>query len=295
MFSTTTEAPEKFANYHIIIPLSMAAVLIATIIDFIILALVIFTKRLHTVTHLLICNGSISSIFYCVVQCVNYVFLDLIPWETNDVACRWRGFFGYMVVAAVLYSYLAQAISRFFIAVLSNKYRWATLFRTHIILIIIQWFIVLLIPLPALLTEDIYHRPYALCWVPKEHRLHIAYTVVAYYLIPALLIFAIYIYIYCRIKRRRHSVSVTTSRGRSNRDLEVLRNIMILVFIYTFGAIPIILYLSTSIGVLYEIGIVSVSFTVAIEKIVTLILDRDMRNMIKLYFRRSMTQIRPIS
>jgi hypothetical protein len=90
-------------------------------------------------------------------------------------------------------------------------------------------------------------------------------------------------------------VSVTTSRGRSNRDLEVLRNIMILVFIYTFGAIPIILYLSTSIGVLYEIGIVSVSFTVAIEKIVTLILDRDMRNMIKLYFRRSMTQIRPIS
>ena len=234
MFSTTTEVPEKIASYHIIIPLSMASILIAVIISCIILILVIFTKRLHTVTHLLICNASISSIVYCIVQCVNYIFLALIPWETNDLPCRWRGFFGYMAIAAVVYSYLAQAISRFLISILSTKYRWATSFKAHFILILLQWFIVLIIPLPTLLTTDIYYRPYALCWVPKEYTLHIIYGIFAYYLIPAIIIFVIYIYIYSRIKRRRNSVVTTATRGRSNRDLEVLYNIMILFVIYTF-------------------------------------------------------------
>lgn len=294
MYSTTTEQTEKFANYHIIIPLSMTGVLIAVIIASIILILVITTKRLHTVTHLLICNSSISSIFFCIVQCVNYIFLVFVPSETDDLPCRWRGYFGYMAVAAVVYSYLAQAISRFFVSILSRKYHWATSFKTHIILILIQWIIVSLIPSPSLLTEDIYYRPYALCWVPKEYTLHVIYTVVAYYLIPAILMFVIYIYIYFHVKHRRHSVFVITTRRRSNRDLEVLCNIMILFAIYTFGAIPTILYLLTNIHLLYEIGIISVSFTVGIEKIFTLILDRDLRNMIKIYFRRSMAQIRPI-
>jgi len=261
---------------------------------FIILFLVIRTKRLHTVTHLLICNSSISSIIFCIVQCVNYIFLVLIPWETNDMPCRWRGFFGYMAVAGVVYSYLSQAISRFFVSILSVKYRWAISFKTHLILILIQWIIVSLIPSPSLLTEDIYYRPYSLCWVPKEYTLHIIYTVVAYYLIPAILIFVIYIYIYFHVKHRRPSMFVMTIRRRSNRDLEVLCNIMILFAIYTFGAIPTILYLLTNIHLFYEIGIVFVSFTVGIEKIFTLILDRDLRNLIKLYFHRSMTQIRPI-
>ncbi|CAF1003377.1 unnamed protein product [Adineta steineri] len=292
---TTTTVRQKFANYDVVIPLSMAGVLIAVIIACVILILVIFTKRLHTVTHLLICNSSISSIFYCIIQCVNYIFLVLIPAETNDSTCRWRGFFGYMAVAAVVYSYLAQAISRFFISILSTKYRWAMSFKAHISLILIQWFIVLLIPLPALVTKDIYYRPFSLCWVPKKYTLHITYTVVAYYLIPAALIFIIYIYIYFRIKRRRNSIFTIRPTARTHRDLEVLYNIMILFAIYTFGAIPTILYLSTGIQFLYDMGIISVSFTVAIEKIATLILDRDMRNMIKFYLHRSMTQIRPIS
>jgi hypothetical protein len=294
MNSTTTEEEENFARYHIIIPLSMFGSLVAVIIACMILVLVVRTKRLHTVTHLLICNTSISSIFYCIVQCVNYIFLLFIPWETNDLPCRWRGFFGYMAVAAVVFSYLSQAISRLFISILSAKYRWAISFKTHIILILIQWIIVSVIPSPSLLTEHIYYRPYTLCWVPKEYTLHIIYTVVAYYLIPAVLIFVIYIYIYIRIKHRRHSVFVMTTSRRSNRDLEVLCNIMILFAIYTLGAMPTILYLLTNIHLFYEIGIIFVSFTVATEKMFTLILDRDMRNMIKLYFRRLMAQIRSV-
>ncbi|CAF3582083.1 unnamed protein product [Rotaria sordida] len=295
MRSTTMEKSEELKHHQIIIPLSIIGILISFIIACLILILVICIKRLHTVTHLLICNTSISSIFYCIVQCVNYVFLLFIQWEIHDSSCRWRGYFGYMAVAAVLYSYLAQATSRFFISILSAKYSWIVSFKTHIILICIQWIIVLLIPLPALLTNHIYYRPFALCWVPRKFTLHVIYTVVAYYLIPAILIFAIHIYIYVCIKHPKYRVFMMTTTRQSNRDLEVLRNIMILFAIYTLGAIPTILYILTNIHILYGIGIVTVSLTVAIEKIATLILDRDIRNIIKLYFHRSMTQIRPIS
>ena len=88
---------------------------------------------------------------------------------------------------------------------------------------------------------------------------------------------------------------ITRSRRRCHRDLEVLYNIMILFAMYTIGAIPTILYILTGLRYVYEIGIVCVSFTVAVEKIAALLLDRDMRNLIRLYFRRSMTQIRPIA
>ena len=87
---------------------------------------------------------------------------------------------------------------------------------------------------------------------------------------------------------------MTNGRG-TTRDDEVLRNIMILFFIYTVGALPMILFLLTDISLLYGIGIVCVSFTVAIEKTVTLILDRDIKNTIKTYFRRSMVRVRSIS
>lgn len=283
------------ANYRLVIPLSTSAALIAVSLACLILSIVIFTKRMHTVTHLLICNASISSIFFSVVQCINYIYLALLPWKTDDISCRWRAFFGYMAVAAVVYSYLAQAVSRFLLSILSRKYRSATSFKTHVMLIILQWFIVAIVPIPALLTDDIYYRPNALCWVPKESRLHVAYTVFAYYLIPALLIFAIYISIYCRVKRRRSNGFIRQIRRGWNRDLEVLYNIMILFATYTLGAIPTILYILIGMSYMYEIGIISMSFTVAVEKLATLLLDRDMRRFILIYFRRSMTQVRPIA
>ena len=295
MNSTESAGDIRRAHYRVVIPLSMAGALIGVSIACMILTIIIFTKRMHTVTHLLICNSSISSIFFCIVQCVNYIFLSLLPWKTDDLSCRWRAYFGYMSVVAVVYSYLAQAVSRFLLAMLSVKYRWASAMKTHVTLIIVQWLLVALIPTPALLTKDIYYRPYALCWVPKEFRLHLAYSVIAYYLLPALFIFAIYISIYCRVKRRRRSVFISRNRRGWNRDLEVLYNIMILFATYTLGAIPTILYILTGMRYLYEIGIVSVSFTVAVEKLATLLLDRDMRNFLRMYCRRSMTQVRPIT
>ncbi|CAF4348003.1 unnamed protein product, partial [Rotaria sp. Silwood2] len=163
--------------------------------------MVAFTKRLYTVTYLLICNTCVSSIFYCVVQCYNYAFLNFILWDTSDISCRWRGYFAYMSIVAVIYSYLIQAISRYFFVVLSMNYRWITSLKIHLTLITAQWIIAILLPLPAIVTKDIYYAPNSLCWVRKQYPIHVAHTFLSYYFLPTICIVVLYIYLFRRAKR----------------------------------------------------------------------------------------------
>src|SRR5690349_179217 len=109
---STMDIPRSSANYTVVASISMVFALIAVMIASFILILVSLTKQLHTVAHLLMCNTCISSILYCIVQCNNYIYLLFIIWDTDDISCRWRGYFGYMSIVAVIYSYLLQAVSR---------------------------------------------------------------------------------------------------------------------------------------------------------------------------------------
>lgn len=290
--SATSSVYHDLTNYPIVAPLSMTFAIIAIGLSLCILILAFFSKPLHTVTHLLMSNTCIASIVYCAVQCNNYIYLLFIKWDQNDQSCRWRGYFAYMSIVAVVYSYLLQAISRFFIIILSMRFRWLTTIRTHLYLIVIGWLIVFIIPLPALVTTDIYFRQGFLCWVPKRSILHGAYTVLAYYLIPVLLIVAIYVFIYMRI---RNHVGLQHVRRRQKRDLEVFRNIMILLSIYTIGAIPVILFMLTGVEFLFSVGMVSVTLTVTMEKLVSLFLDREIRTVLKKCFCPGGLRIKPLA
>lgn len=295
MNSSITSTVSSLTNYDIVAPISMIFAMIAVVISLLTLILVSLSKQLHTVTHLLTCNTCIASILYCIVQCNNYIYLLFIIWDTNDQSCRWRGYFEYMSIVAVVYSYLLQAISRFFIIVLSTKYRWLTTIKTHLYLIVLGWIVVIVVPLPALITPNISFRNGFLCWVPRSAMLHVAYTIIVYYLIPIILIIAIYIFIYVRIRYSVTNTAVQGGRRRQNRDLEVLRNIMILFGIYILGPVPVIFYMLTGVEFFYSMGIVSVSLTVTIEKFVSLFLDREIRNTLKKYFCCYTTRVAPMA
>jgi hypothetical protein len=198
------------------------------------------------------------------------------------MSCRLRAYTGYSGVAGVIYSYLIQAISRFFFSVLSTKYQWLTSFKTHYVLIGIHWIVVFLVALPAIITKDINFIPRVLCWVPLEATLHMAYTAFAYYILPVIGIIIIYIYIYLRIRRTRRNATITiNSQNSQKRDLEILRYIVILLGIYLTSGIPTILFMLTSIKLIYLINLVSPSFTVVIEKLCTIILDREIRDVLR--------------
>nr|ACC43931.1 7 transmembrane receptor (rhodopsin family) C [Philodina roseola] len=296
--STTQSAIEasiSLQDYYLPAAFSGVISLIAISISIMILILVRRSKpRLHTVRHLLICNTSIASILYCISQSLNYVFLIFLRSDTSDMSCRIRGYISYLSMCAVIYSFLIQSVSRLFISLYSSSHKWLTTFRAHYVLILIQWIAVILIPLPALVTTDIRYRPTSMCFVALRFFAHVVYTYVAYYTIPALTICLIYVYIFIRVKKASRRAQITIrSTNSSKRDLEVLRNIFIYLIIYLSGGIPSILFLLTTNRIIFLISMVTISLAVAIEKVMTLLMDRDMRQ-IMMGLLRIRTRIGPM-
>ena len=138
----STSGPSAITDriqYYIICSLSSFFAVVGILISILIMVTIIHTKpRLQTVRHMLILYTCIASIFYCFVQTINYIILIFFPNITDDMACRWRGYFGYMSVCAVTYSYFFQTISRLFFSVFSAKYKWLKTFTAHYILILIH-------------------------------------------------------------------------------------------------------------------------------------------------------------
>lgn len=284
-------------DHYIPAAFSSIFALLSIIMSSIILILVWKNKpRLHTVNHLLISNTCLASIFYCVVTINNYLFLLLIRWETSDISCRWRGYFIYAGIAALTYSYLIQSISRFSLAILSTKYNWLTTFQTNSILIFIQWIWVFLSALPNILTNDIQYSPTYLCWVPIEYILHTAYTYLAYYVIPVVLILTIYIVIFYRMKKmKKNAATLHNSFTRQKRDIEILRNIVILTSIYIGGGLPTIVGDSTSSKIPYLLSLVTQVFTVFMANVCTALLDREIRQIIRNLLFTKKTRVIPLN
>ena len=155
-------------NYKIVAPISIFFALLAVLISILIITIVLSTKHLHTATHLLICNTSFASILYCIVQCNNYSYVLFFTWDTSDQSCRWRGYFGYLAMIACVYCYLLQVLSRFLCIIFSREHRWLSSLKIHWCAIAITWLEIFALPLPAILTDDIYFREGFLCWVSKR-------------------------------------------------------------------------------------------------------------------------------
>ncbi|UJR17335.1 hypothetical protein I4U23_004230 [Adineta vaga] len=288
------EIASNQTDYRIIVPVSMIFAITAIIITSCLLIIVILTKKLHTVTHLLTCNTCLASILYCIVQCNNYIYLLMIISNKSDQSCRWRGYFGYISIVAFIYSYVLQVISRLFFVVFHTKYRWLITYRVHFYLIFIGWIIIFILPLPAILTNDIYFREGELCWVTRSYELHTYYTIIVYYVIPIVLIIIINIIVFMRIRSNRKNIRIQYNRKRKDRDYIIFRNIMISLSVYFLGGIPLTIYMLTSIEFFYPIGIISVSIAVTMEKLVIIYLDRDIRILIKNYFCQNNARIIPV-
>ncbi|UJR29628.1 hypothetical protein I4U23_017176 [Adineta vaga] len=273
----------------------MSFSVIAILISLYILILIILTKQLHTINRLLICNTCLASILYCLVQFILYIYLLILKWITDDQSCRWRAYFSYMSLVAFVYSYVIQIISRFFFINLYTKYRWLISYKVHIYLILFGWIVILILPLPSLLTNDIHFRADEICWVPPDKLIHSNYTIVAYYIIPIILIILFSIVIMIRIYNYKNTTTIQRNKKRRERDSEIFRNIMISFSVYFLGGIPYMINQFTNIEFFYSVGVVSVTFVVNMEKLIIIYLDRDIRNIVKNYFYQRHTRVTPVT
>ena len=273
-------------EYFLVCLLSTIISAITILISTLILILVWRAKPfLHTVRHLLMCNACLASIVYCITQIMSYTCLIFIEWEMNDAVCRLLAYFSYVGICAVVYSYLIQTISRIFISLLASKCRSLTTLKAHCILIGMKWLTIIIMPIPTLFSKDIKYQPRILCWVPMENLVHVIYVFLAYYIIPTISSLVIYAFIYYRLKKMiKDSGALMRTTNSKKRDLEVLRNILILLCIYLLGGFPSVLFFITNVQAIYLISLVFISLAVAVEKIFMCLLDRDMRQIIQKLF-----------
>lgn len=94
------------------------------------------------------------------------------------------------------------------------------------------------------------------------------------------MIVVIYINIYHQVKHLEKNMMEPIRKIQQIRNLEILRNILILIGIYTCGGISTLIYILTKIEIFYSIGIVFLPLFVTIEKVITILLDKEIRKII---------------
>lgn len=273
---------------------SFLSIIVSSVVCLLIVISIYITPNLNTPTNLLICNTSLSSVCYAIISAINSLIF-YVQFISSDWSCRILAYFTYVCLNLVIYSYTIQAISRLFWTVF-YQHRYLLTYKCHIYLIIIEISLAFLIPLTSLITEDIVYRPFKICSVPMRYRLHAFYLISSIYIIPFVIVVILYTIIYRHIIHA--AIHLQQSEQRTKRDRELARNILILFSVFLFGGFPMIIYIIVSSQmnptprIFLLLAEIAPSICVNIERIVTIILHKDVRKVLR---QRCSTRVQPIT
>ncbi|CAF3639784.1 unnamed protein product [Adineta steineri] len=125
-----------------------------------------------------------------------------------------------------------------------------------------------------------------MCLVLPKYIVHEFYLLITSFIIPIVIITIIYGIIYYHTVRSTANFRQTLHGAK--RDAELARNILILLGIFLFGGIPSAIYIVVSSkgeaapSIIFLFAITTPSMALAIEKIMTVVLNRDIRQVFKL-------------
>ena len=281
--NTTVIQNTGLLGSYISMGISSFSVTVSTVICGIIIALITTVPSLRTPTNLLVANTCMCTLFFSCVSVINTICFYLQS-SSTDWLCRIQGYFVSVALNLVIYSYVNQSISRLFWTVFYRK-RFLLTMRSHVYLVIGQICLAFLLPMSILLTDHIIYRPMKLCLVPVRYQLHVCYLLAVQYVIPVLAGIILYGIIYFFV--RRSTINSQRSSLKSIRDTKLARNILILLSIFVLGGIPSMFYIIISSRIesvpsfLFFIAATAPSVAVVGEKLMTLVLNRDINKVLK--------------
>jgi hypothetical protein len=225
--------------------------IIGIIFSFLIFFVIIFDRHSHTINNLLICDISITGVIYFSFYLIGCVYGLREDWYYNQPLCSFRGYILIVSVTGASYSFLIQSISRLFFSVY-YKYKFLLIWRTHWILIILKWFLSFLIPLQPFFIEGGYMlmEEYRMCGISIKILSIIIYSNITSFVFPATIVIMIYSKILYQVRQstRRvasnltgRSMSLHTSVPSVERNLKVMKNILLLMGIFMCGGSPFLI------------------------------------------------------
>jgi hypothetical protein len=238
--SRTTVMP--FENTSILIttelwfiPLDILMILctvFSVVLAVVFLIIIIFDKACHTVPMMLVANSCLAEVVFGSDMLGTAIFTfinDFKQIQYQDSLCVFRGFTGYVVTVLQNYSYLLQAIYRYIIVVYPTRLSWQSA-RFQLLFICLTWIFGFVLATPYILTGAIiYDVNNQICQMPLRLDFLTIYNALGVYIIPVSLIVFIYYKIVRYVKEMSKNITTANTLTRAQRELKMIRQIVILV------------------------------------------------------------------
>ncbi len=204
-------------------------------------------RELRDVALLLTAHTCVSAFLVCVTSCVMVSSNLFSGFLLNNMKfCYAWGLFYDIFECSIYYSYCLQAIYRLCRIVFYKK-KFLVSHSLYVILIMGQWLLILILLLPPIfvnwytrLSTENY------CLIPYTYIGPETYHILLLYLIPLLCLTTIYIWItrYMRSVTRTPTLMIAAAqRVRNQRDLTVIKRILMLISILIVLRFPTIIFM----------------------------------------------------
>ncbi|CAF1481169.1 unnamed protein product [Adineta ricciae] len=213
---------------------------LAILLSLVFISLIIFDKTCHTVSMILVFNSLVAQLFTASVllwMVISTFINDLYQRYYRYSYCTFQGYISYVAVAGLFYSYFLQAIYRYLIVVYPTQPVWQST-KFQCFLIIGKWIVSFLYAFPHLFTgKIIYHVNDQICQMPLHLSIIAVYNIIYIYLIPMNGIMFIYFKLIRYVKEMNKHVTPANTLLRVQRELKMVRRIVVIVFILlVFGS-----------------------------------------------------------
>jgi hypothetical protein len=243
MNSTTTVVESWF------IPLDILMIVCTTltiILSIIFLCIIILDKTCHTVPMMLTANSCLSALI------AGYVLLSLsISTFQNDLKqiyfedslCFLRAYFNYVSNVLFIHSFLTQSIYRYVTVVYPTHLFWQSA-KFQLLVICIKWIFAFVYPFAFLFTgEIIYNVDNQICQIPLRLSFALIYSSLCIYIIPVSMITFIYFKLVRYVKQMSERATPTNSLSRAQRELKMVKRIVILINILVIIGFPYTIFI----------------------------------------------------
>lgn len=217
-----------------------------------------YHRELRNISLILTYNTCLAALLACLASCIMTISNLSNGFLTFNLkfCCIW-GLFYDIFQCSIYHSYYLQAYYRLCRVVFYKK-RFLLSYSLFIMLIIGQWLLIIFILLPPILLHWYIRLPAEeYCLVPYIDLSAESYHITVIYMIPLICIAIIYIWITVFIRRSsraRLTILANNQQQRNQRDLTVMKRIVILISILVALRFPTIIFMiyAATVGHMYS-------------------------------------------
>lgn len=205
------------------------------------LCTIILNKKYHRITIIFAADSFLTALIFGSDMLGMAIFTlenDLKQIQIPDAFCSFRFYMGVASCTAFNFSFLLQAMYRYFIVVYPRWFIWQS-GRFQFLLIILTWIFSYIWPIPLLIMNEVIYNPNnQICQLFLRLSFSIIYMTCCAYAIPMLIVMYIYFILVRYVRDMSTHVSSTNVVVRAQKHLTMVRRIVIIIALLVILGLP---------------------------------------------------------